>query len=160
TALPAVAAELAPIGGSVTVYRLLAGLPDSGAMQAAWTIRVKFEETFALMPLTALAMAVAVVVGQNIGAKEFPRAKRCAIFGTLSALLVMAVLGLVVNIYSNSLVAWFSHDPLTSNLGSALLLPCTIVMPAMAISQVLFGALDGAGLTKLPMIINIVGLVL
>lgn len=159
TAAPAVTAELAPIVANFAVYRMLSELSCAGGAQAAWTIRMKLEETFATMPLAALAMAIAVVVGQNIGAGLYRRARRCAVYGCLAGAAAMLPVGVILSLQSGSIVTGFSHEGTTNTLAVTLLEPFYLILPALGLSQILCGALDGAALTKIPMSISLIGLV-
>lgn len=159
TAIPAITAELAPISSNFAIYRILSDVQHSEAAQAAWTIRMKLEEVFATMPLAALAMAIAVVVGQNLGADRMDRARKCGVIGCAAAVLAMLPLGTVLSGMAGSVVNTFSTDALTCNLSVILLAPFNMILPAMALSQVFCGCLDGAAFTKLPMGIHLIGLV-
>src|SRR5262249_30090632 len=66
--IPAIVADSCWIFANFLVFRILSALPDATRAQAAWSIALKLEETFALMPLVALNLAAAVIVGQSLGA--------------------------------------------------------------------------------------------
>lgn len=154
TAAPAVAGEFAFIGANFVRYALLAGLPDSAPLQAAWTIRLKLEETVAILPLMALSYSVAVVCGHQIGAGNQSAVMQiCSKVATLAAL-AMLIIGLMLSCGASLIGGIFTTDPDTLRSVVTLMVPSPILLPACAIWLVLNGGLDGAGKTRVTGFLN------
>ncbi|MBY0547680.1 MAG: hypothetical protein K2W95_10325 [Candidatus Obscuribacterales bacterium] len=148
TAIPAVGGEFAFIASNFYRYSLIAGIPSSESLQAAWTIRLKVEETVAILPLMALACAVAVVVGHQIGARKGKDVgKLCCQIASIATLL-MLILGTVLAAGAELIAGVFTSDAAALKSAIILLQPSPILLPACAIWFVLSGGLDGAGNTK------------
>lgn len=148
TAVPAVGGEFAFIASNFYRYSLIAGIPNSESLQAAWTIRLKLEETVAILPLMALAYAVAVVAGHHVGAGKSEKiAKICFQVSSVAAL-AMLVLGTALAAGAALVAGLFTSDPEALHSATVLLQPSPILLPACAIWFVLSGGLDGAGKTK------------
>lgn len=148
TAVPAVGGEFAFIASNFYRYSLIAGIPNSESLQAAWTIRLKVEETVAILPLMALAYAVAVVAGHHIGARKGENVGKICFQVASSAALSMLVLGTVLAAGAELVAGVFTNDAAALQSAIVLLQPSPILLPACAIWFVLSGGLDGAGNTK------------
>lgn len=154
TALPAIAGELAFIVSNVGRYALIAGLPDSAEAQAAWTIRLKLEETLAILPLMALSYAVAVVCGQWIGAgKSKQIAGLCTRVALIAAIAMLAV-GALLSFAGKNICMVFTADSTTLDAAVMLLKPSAVVLPCCAVWLVFIGGIDGAGRTNISGMIN------
>lgn len=153
--VPAVISELCFIVSQFLIYRLLADLPESATLQAAWTIKLKLKEMIAQIPLMALGMSTAVIVGQNLGADQKERAIHCATRICKYAAISMFVLGAFITMGSAPLAAFFSQDQQTVISTSNLLFPSVILLPLTALSNIICAAMEGAGQTRAPMILNL-----
>jgi putative MATE family efflux protein len=76
---------------------------------------------FVMNPGFALAGAVAPMVGQNIGAKRIDRARTSAKFGTIVAVAMMTVVGLVVFIIPDLSIRLFINDSTVIEIGRVFL---------------------------------------
>lgn len=153
---PVVVAELSLVVSHFLMYRILAFSSESASLQAAWTIKLKLEEMIALIPLMALGMSTSVIVGQNLGAGLQKRAKRACLTIAFLAALAMLLLGTLVSFTVPQLVAWFSSDLLTQEATVLLLTYSAIIFPLNALSSIVCAGMEGAGETRVPMILTVV----
>ena len=153
-ALPAVVTEVVWVGSNLCIYGLLSQLPNAVDYQAAWTVAIKIEETVALPPVMALSMAVATIVGQNLGAGRaayaYSLACRAAVWGGVA----MLVVGIAIGVFAEPCAQAFAHGSQTSVYTVDLLRAAPVTVPAMAFCLILFGAMEGAGRTVYPMMVN------
>lgn len=154
TALPAVAGELAFVIANIARYALISSLPDSITAQAAWTIRLKLEETIAILPLMALSCAVAVVAGQCQGAGRGREIGQLSNQVALISSLAMLFIGIGIAIFAEQICMVFTLDATTLNAAKILISPAPVVLPCCAVWLIYNGAMDGAGLTRLSGSIN------
>ena len=154
-ALPAVIAELATVAANFLLYGICSGLSDSASAQAALTVKLKIEETIALIPIMALGMAASVIVGQNVGAGRngiaFVSTIKIAKWGAC----VMLVVGAVTSLFARGIAEGFSADQTTQSAISNLLTLSIIYFPTCAFSTTMTNAIEGAGSTSLPMGLNL-----
>lgn len=158
--IPATIADLSWVVSNFLLFMIFANLPDATAAQAAWSVAYKLEETVASYPLLALSLAAASVVGQNLGAGKTARAYKAALLMALSAAVVMFVVGCLLTVLSVPLVSLFSRDELVVHYGQMLLSASPILLPLLALWLVFFGAVEGAGVTAVPMVFNAAGYLL
>lgn len=151
--VPAIGTEACGIIVGFLTYRLI-GSDDA---QAAWTIYLKIEETFAFMPLMSLALAVAAVVGQNLGANNIDRARQISSTAAAIGVVVMTVTGTILWLAAPLYATWLSSDQAVAGIVISLFQGASILLPLYALRVVLLAALEGASQTTVPMMINIAG---
>lgn len=158
-AAPAVLGELSLLISQFFIYRFLSGTEQSASLQAAWTIKIKMEETLALMPLMALGMSTGVIVGQSLGAANFARALGAVKLISYSSILSFLVLGTVLSAASPVVASFFAHDQISRIAIVSFLLPSLFLYPLSAATYILLSAMEGAGQTFVPMLLNLLFLV-
>ena len=67
-------------------------------------------EGFAFLPITCFSMALTTFIGQNLGAKEFERAKQGARFGIVCSLIVAEIIGVIIFLFAPVFLSLFSKD--------------------------------------------------
>lgn len=111
-------------------------------------------EGFAFMPGFGFMIAAMALMGQNLGAKKPLEAK----YSTLNTLLLggifMGVVGLFMTAFAPFLSSLFSQDSATIQASVHYLIPIGISQIAFAFICILDGALRGAGITKITLLIN------
>lgn len=152
---PAVLSELSLVLSHFLMYRIFACSADSATLQAAWTVKLKLEEMFGLIPLMALGMATAVIVGQSIGAQQRERAIKAATRIAACSAAAMLLVGAIMTLAAQPLAELFCNDAACREAIVALLEPSMVLMPLTALGSIICAALEGAGLTQLPMRLNI-----
>ncbi|MEO8145358.1 MAG: MATE family efflux transporter [Betaproteobacteria bacterium] len=108
----------------------------------------------------AIAQALVVMVGTNIGAGQAERAKRIAWIGTGAAALVCLALGGSVAIYPQLWIRIFSDDPVVLEIGSLYLHIVAPFYPLFGAGLALYFASQGAGQMLKPVLAGTVRLVL
>jgi putative MATE family efflux protein len=108
----------------------------------------------------AIAQALVVMVGTNIGAGQAARAKRIAWIGMGAAMLVCLVIGWSVAIYPPLWVHIFSDDPAVIEIGSLYMRIVAPLYPMFGGGLALYFASQGAGQMLMPLLANTVRLVL
>lgn len=149
--IPACIQDLAWVGGNFVLFKIFAEVPDPTTAEAAWAVGLRVEEMVAGMPIYALSMAVSTIVGQNLGAKQPDRAVRAG--------WQVAGIGSGFNAII-ALILFFGALPISKMMSTdAPVIACTVQYlqivglsaPFVAAWLILFGGMQGAGYTKVPM---------
>ncbi|MCA9247987.1 MAG: MATE family efflux transporter [Planctomycetales bacterium] len=130
-----------------------------GTLQtAAHGIGVRVE-ALAYMPATAFQAAAATLCGQFLGAGDIARARRSALVAVLAAEVLLSAVGAVFFFGSRPLTTFFlgGGDSAVVPITTYLLQIVALTMPPFALTAVLSGALRGAGDTRWPLAITLVG---
>ena len=158
--IPACIQDLSWVGGNFLLLFILAHTPDPTSAQASWGVGLRVEEMIGGMPIYALSMAVGTIVGQNLGAKQPDRAVKAgwqvALLGAGFNLLVAA--GLFI--FAREIAAIMSSDPKVIACTSDYFRWVGLCQPFVALWLILFGAMQGAGYTRWPMIASTIVLIL
>ena len=112
-------------------------------------------EGIAFMPGFGFSIAAMALVGQNIGAKQLDRAYNMGIISGRIAYIFMGSVGVVLIIFPEFLVSFFTKDALTVAVASQYLILVGLAQIPLAIMFVYSAALRGAGATKTTMYINV-----
>ena len=110
-------------------------------------------ESFVFVPITSFAMAMTTFVGQNLGAKEFARAKRGARFGILSAVGMAELVGVAMFFAAPWFVRLFSSDPNVIAIGALQFRTEALFYCLLAFSHSVAGVCRGAGKAVVPMLV-------
>jgi Na+-driven multidrug efflux pump len=108
----------------------------------------------------AIAQALVVMVGTNVGAGQGARAKRIAWTGMGASMLVCLVIGWSVAIYPPLWVHIFSDDPAVIGIGSLYMRIVAPLYPLFGGGLALYFASQGAGQMLMPLLANAARLVL
>jgi putative MATE family efflux protein len=116
-------------------------------------------EALSYLPGSAFQVAAATMVGQSLGAKDQSRATRSALAACAMAGTFMTACGLLFFFAPRFLVTIFlgENDPQLTDLCVRLLPIVAISMPALAICMTMSGSLRGAGDTRWPLGITLLG---
>lgn len=111
---------------------------------AGWTSYGKID-SFALLPITSLSLAVTTFVGQNLGAGDHERARA----GTRTTLLLCeactVVLLVPLMVFAPQLIRLFSQEPEVCRYGTLFIRLISPFYLMVTINQVISGSLRGAG---------------
>jgi putative efflux protein, MATE family len=110
-------------------------------------------EGFAFMPITSFSMGLTTFIGQNLGASEYKRAKKGAVFGILCSITLAELIGVVIYIFGPNLIALFNNDPKVVAFGTRQCRIEGLFFFALALSHCIAGILRGSGKAKVPMFI-------
>jgi putative MATE family efflux protein len=137
----------------IIVMRIIA-LYGSNAI-AAYTIALRMLE-FVWLPAWGLGNAAATLVGQNLGADKAERAEKSAWRAVKYNFIFMTVIGFAMLAAAPIITGWFTNDPEVLHYGTICLRVLSIGFPLYAIGLILTQALNGAGDTFTPSIMNLV----
>jgi putative MATE family efflux protein len=114
-------------------------------------------ESFAFMPAWGLAIAASTLVGQSLGARRVDIAelatKRSAIFGVGA----MIAMGALFVIFAPQMAGAFGAQADVLALASVAVALSALELPSLAFYMIYSGALRGAGDTRSPMIVSLIG---
>lgn len=113
-------------------------------------------EGFGFLPITCFALALTTFISQNLGAKEYQRAKKGAVFGIICSVSVAQLAGIVIYLFSPYFIAGFNPDPQVVAYGSAQAHVVTLFYFLLAFSHCMAGILRGAGKSAVPMLVMLV----
>ena len=106
------------------------------------------------------AIAGATLTGQHLGAADPDKAYESGVRAAALTVFSMGTLGILLAIFSRELASFFIDDVDVVNKAVIFVWMLGIMQPFMAIEFSIGGAVRGAGDTKSPLIITIIGLVL
>jgi len=115
-------------------------------------------EGLAFMPGFGFAIASMALVGQSLGAKEKQKAFELGVIAARIAYMFMGFVGLVLIIFPQYLVTFFTKDVFTIAIASQYLILVGLVQIPLALTFVYSASLRGAGDTKTVMRVNIASL--
>lgn len=153
--LPACVQDISLIGGSFGIFFILSHSPDSLTAQAAWAAGWKVEEVLTIMPMYALNMAAAAVVGQNLGAKNFHRATMAGWYITALGAGISTLVSVLLLLQSDQIARFMCPNIDAAHACGNYMRTVSISQPLFACWLVLSGAMQGAGYTLKPMFVTI-----
>ncbi len=115
-------------------------------------------EGIAFMPGFGFAIAGMALVGQNIGAKDHDKAYTMGIISGRIAYVFMGSVGVILILFPEFLVSFFTKDALTISVASEYLILVGLAQIPLAIMFVYSAALRGAGATKTTLKVNVLSL--
>ena len=115
-------------------------------------------EGIAFMPGFGFAIAAMALVGQNLGAKDKEKAYNMGIISGRIAYTFMGSVGVVLILFPEYLVSFFTQDEATIKVASYYLILVGLAQIPLAIMFVYSAALRGAGATKTTLKINLLSL--
>ena len=137
----------------IIVMRIIA-LYGSNAI-AAYTIGLRMLE-FIWLPAWGLGNAAATLVGQNLGAGRAERAEQSAWRAAKYNFFFMTAVGFAMVAAAPAVTALFSSDPEVIYYGANCLRILGLGFPIYAVGLILTQALNGAGDTFTPTLINLI----
>ncbi len=112
---------------------------------------------FAILPSIGISNASATLVGQNLGANNPDRAEKSAWLVTKINMIFMGGIGILLFIFSDSIIGFFKPTADALSSGSQCLKIISIGLFIYGIGMVLVHSLNGAGDTSTPTKINLIG---
>jgi putative MATE family efflux protein len=122
---------------------------------AAYTIALRMME-FVFLPAWGLGNAAATLVGQNLGADQPDRAEKSAWQAAKFNAIFMTMTGVFLLIFAEFITGLFSTEPDVLRWGTSCLQILSIGFPMYAVGMVVVQALNGAGDTTTPAILNFI----
>jgi Na+-driven multidrug efflux pump len=112
---------------------------------------------FFILPAWGLSNAAAALVGQNLGAKRPDRAEKSVLLTTKYNAIFMGLVMLLFLFFSSPIISIFTNEPEVHRFGVLSLQIIGSGYIFYGIGMVMVQALNGAGDTKTPTWINVVG---
>lgn len=113
-------------------------------------------EGFAFLPITCFALALTTFISQNLGAKEYDRAKKGAVFGVICSVVTAELVGVVIYTFAPYLIAAFNNTPEVLSYGIAQAHTASLFYFLLAFSHCMAGILRGAGKSTVPMFVMLI----
>ena len=110
-------------------------------------------EGFAFLPITSFTMALTTYTGQNLGAREYGRAKKGARFGILCAIIIAELIGLALYILMPQLARLFTQTPEVIQMATRQARTIAPFFFLLAYSHAVASVCRGAGKSIVPMVI-------
>lgn len=111
---------------------------------------------FGFLPITCFAMALTTFISQNLGARQYERAKKGAIFGILCSVSLAELIGICIYLFIPQLIMAFSRTPDVISIGTAQARTDTLFYFLLAFTHCMAGIFRGAGKSKVPMYVMLI----
>lgn len=154
-AMPAAFQNIIASGSWVFLVRLVAETSGTAA-SAGYQIAVR-NIMFFMMPAWGLSNAAATLVGQNLGARQIQRAEESVMLTTKYNIVFMGFVTVLFVVAAAPIVGVFTQDSAVLRFGALSLQIIGSGYIFYGIEMVMIQALNGAGDTKTPTMIHIVG---
>lgn len=153
-AWPATIQFIIASGSWIILTRLVA---ETGGTVASAGYQIAFRNfVFFILPAWGLSNAAATLVGQNLGAKKTERAEKSVLVTAKFSAISMAFVTFLFVFFAHPIITIFSQDPGIVSYGTSALRIFGTGYIFYGISMVMTQALNGAGDTKTPTIINLI----
>lgn len=113
-------------------------------------------EGFGFLPINCFVMALTTFISQNLGAKEYERAKKGAKFGILCSITIAELIGIAIYFLSPLFISAFNSDPQVVVFGVTQAHTVTLFYCLLAYSHCLAAIFRGAGKSAVPMVVMLV----
>ena len=153
--LPACLQDLFWVTSNFGLFWIFAQTKNPTDYQAAWAVGLRVEDVLAGLPIFAMSMGVATVIGQNLGAGKLDRAVKVGWHAAFYGFVIMSVVGAVMFFAADPIARMMTSDANVVHYSREYLQILGISEPITVIWLVLFGAMEGAGYTKVPMYFSI-----
>ncbi len=108
-------------------------------------------EGFAFLPITCFSLGLTTFIGQNLGAKQYERAKKGARFGIFCSITMAEIIGVLFFIFAPMLISLFNDSPEVVAFGTRQARIESLFFFGLALSHCIAGILRGAGRATVPM---------
>ncbi len=108
-------------------------------------------DAFGSLPITSFSLAMTTFISQNLGAKQYDRAKEGAKFGLIACMVMSEVIGALLYLTADVCVAAFNADPEVIAYGALQTRVESLFYFLLAFSHCSAGILRGAGRSVVPM---------
>ena len=119
---------------------------------SAFTAAMRIKQ-FAMCPFDAVSTAASVFCSQNLGAKQYDRAKKGARFGVLCSITIAELIGIIIYVAAPVLITAFNRDPDVVHYGVMQSRTIALFYCLLAFSHCIAAILRGSGNASVPMIV-------
>ena len=113
-------------------------------------------EGFVFLPITCFSMSLTTFIGQNLGARQFDRAKKGARFGVLCSIILVELVGVLVYTLMPVLATFFDSNPEVVEIATLQARTESLFYFLLAFSHCISGILRGAGKSAVPMYVMLI----
>jgi len=113
-------------------------------------------EGFVFLPITCFSMSLTTFIGQNLGAKQFDRAKKGARFGVICSITLAELVGVLVYTFMPVLATFFDSNPKVVEIATLQAHTESLFYFLLAFSHCISGILRGAGKSAVPMYVMLI----
>ncbi len=113
-------------------------------------------EGFAFLPITCFAMSLTTFIGQNLGARQYDRAKRGAYFGIACSTILAEAVGVIVFTLIPYFAAAFDGTPEVVAIATKQTHVEALFYCFLAFSHCIAGIMRGAGKSTVPMFVMLI----
>lgn len=113
-------------------------------------------EGFGFLPITCFSMALTTFISQNLGARQYDRAKNGARFGILCSVITAEIIGILIYIFAPMLISAFNSEPEVVAFGVIQARTVTLFYCLLSYSHCLAGIFRGSGRSTVPMIVMLI----
>lgn len=108
---------------------------------------------FAFLPITSFSMSLTTYIGQNLGAKEYERAKAGARFGIWASMILAEIIGVILFVFARPFVGFFVKGKQAIDIGAEQSYIESLFFFLLSFSHCLAGIFRGAGKAFVPMFV-------
>jgi putative MATE family efflux protein len=141
-------------GSWIILARLVAETGGTSA-SAGYQIAIR-NFVFFILPAFGLSNAAATLVGQNLGAKQIERAQKSVLLTAKYNAIFMSFVTVLFLFFANPIIRFFTKDEAVIEFGTLSLQIIGSGYIFYGVGMVMIQALNGAGDTKTPTVINFV----
>ena len=113
-------------------------------------------EGFAFLPITSFNLALSTFISQNLGAKEYDRAKRGSRFGIITSLVLAESVGLIMFFFIQYIALIFTNDVGVINYAKDQATIACLFYFLLSFSHSISSVCRGAGHAVVPMLVMLV----
>lgn len=108
---------------------------------------------FAFLPITSFSMSLTTFIGQNLGAREYDRARKGARFGIWASMILAEIIGVILYFFARPLVSFFIDNPESIDIAVRQSQIESLFFFLLSFSHCLAGIFRGAGKAFVPMFV-------
>jgi Na+-driven multidrug efflux pump len=109
-------------------------------------------EGFVFLPIMCMSMALPTFISQNLGAREYGRAKKGAAFGIAFGMITAEITGLLIYIFAEYALRIFVDSPEAISYGMIQARTVSLFFFLLAFSHCAAGVMRGCGRSVVPMV--------
>ena len=119
---------------------------------AAYGTHAKIEG-FGFLPINSFTMAISTFISQNLGAKQYDRAKKGAKFGIIAGVVLAELVGIVSFTFAPYLIGFFDKTPEVVQFGTQQARTVALFYCLLSFSHCVASVCRGAGKAFVPMFV-------